>query len=109
MIQSPFLARQEHFDVVGSTNDVVRGWLADGVPEVCLAVANEQTGGSRARGPDVDGAAWPRAPAVARVPADMAAAGAGLAAGRGDQPRDGRCGRGGRRARAGHDPPEMAE
>ena len=45
MIQSPFLARQEHFAVVGSTNDVVRGWLADGVPEVCLAVADEQSAG----------------------------------------------------------------
>ena len=45
MIQSPFLARQEHFAVVGSTNDVVRGWLADGVPEVCLAVAEEQSAG----------------------------------------------------------------
>ena len=39
------LARQEHFAVVGSTNDVVRGWLADGTPEVCLAVADEQTTG----------------------------------------------------------------
>ena len=45
MIQSPFLARQERFDVVGSTNDVVRGWLADGVAEVCLAVADEQSAG----------------------------------------------------------------
>ena len=45
MIQSPFLARQERFAVVGSTNDVVRGWLADGVPEVCLAVADEQSAG----------------------------------------------------------------
>lgn len=40
-----FLARQERFDVVGSTNDVVRGWLAEGTPEVCLAVADEQTAG----------------------------------------------------------------
>ena len=40
-----FLARREHFSVVGSTNDVVRGWLADGTPEVCLAVADEQTAG----------------------------------------------------------------
>jgi BirA family biotin operon repressor/biotin-[acetyl-CoA-carboxylase] ligase len=40
-----FLARREHFAVVGSTNDVVRGWLADGTPEVCLAVADEQTAG----------------------------------------------------------------
>ena len=45
MIQTPFLARQERFAVVGSTNDVVRGWLADGVPEVCHAVADEQTAG----------------------------------------------------------------
>ena len=40
-----FLARQERFDAVGSTNDVVRGWLAEGTPEVCLAVADEQTAG----------------------------------------------------------------
>jgi BirA family biotin operon repressor/biotin-[acetyl-CoA-carboxylase] ligase len=40
-----FLARQERFAVVGSTNDVVRGWLAGGTPEVCLAVADEQTAG----------------------------------------------------------------
>ena len=40
-----FISRQEHFDVVGSTNDVVRGWLADGTPEVCVAVADEQTAG----------------------------------------------------------------
>ena len=40
-----FIARQERFAVVGSTNDVVRGWLAEGTPEVCLAVADEQTAG----------------------------------------------------------------
>ena len=40
-----FLARQERFASVGSTNDVVRDWLADGTPEVCLAVADEQTAG----------------------------------------------------------------
>jgi BirA family biotin operon repressor/biotin-[acetyl-CoA-carboxylase] ligase len=40
-----FLARQEQFAVVGSTNDVVGGWLAEGTPEVCLAVADEQTAG----------------------------------------------------------------
>jgi BirA family biotin operon repressor/biotin-[acetyl-CoA-carboxylase] ligase len=48
-----FLARQEHFAVVGSTNDVVREWLAAGTPEVCLAVADEQTAG-RGR----DGRTW---------------------------------------------------
>jgi BirA family biotin operon repressor/biotin-[acetyl-CoA-carboxylase] ligase len=40
-----FLARREAFASVGSTNDVVRGWLADGSPEVCLAVADRQTAG----------------------------------------------------------------
>ena len=40
-----FLARQERFAVVGSTNDVVRDWLAAGTAEVCLAVADEQTAG----------------------------------------------------------------
>jgi BirA family biotin operon repressor/biotin-[acetyl-CoA-carboxylase] ligase len=53
MIQTPFLARQEHFAVVGSTNDIVRGWLAAGEPEVCLAVADEQSAG-RGR----EGRAW---------------------------------------------------
>ncbi|HKB27516.1 MAG TPA: hypothetical protein VKC59_00680, partial [Candidatus Limnocylindrales bacterium] len=45
MIQTPFLARQEHFAVVGSTNDIVRGWLAEGEAEICLAVADEQSAG----------------------------------------------------------------
>jgi len=45
MIATPLIARQERFAVVGSTNDVVRGWLADGVPEVCLALADEQSAG----------------------------------------------------------------
>ena len=40
-----FLARREHLARVGSTNDVVRDWLADGTPEVCLLVADEQTAG----------------------------------------------------------------
>jgi BirA family biotin operon repressor/biotin-[acetyl-CoA-carboxylase] ligase len=47
------LARRQHFATVGSTNDVVRDWLADGVPEVCLAVADAQTAG-RGR----EGRAW---------------------------------------------------
>jgi len=56
-----FISRQEHFAVVGSTNDVVRGWLADGIPEVCLAVAESQSGG-RGR----DGRTW-TAPAGAAL------------------------------------------
>ena len=52
-----FISRQERFDQVGSTNDVVRGWLADGTPEVCLAVADEQTSG-RGR----DGRTWQAPP-----------------------------------------------
>ena len=47
------LSRHERFDVVPSTNDVVRAWLADGTPEVCLAVADAQSAG-RGR----DGRAW---------------------------------------------------
>lgn len=38
-------ARVERFDAVGSTNDIVRSWLADGTPEVCVAVADEQLAG----------------------------------------------------------------
>jgi BirA family transcriptional regulator, biotin operon repressor / biotin---[acetyl-CoA-carboxylase] ligase len=44
-VRGPFLSRQERFAVVGSTNDVVRTWLAEGTPEVCLAVADEQSQG----------------------------------------------------------------
>jgi BirA family transcriptional regulator, biotin operon repressor / biotin---[acetyl-CoA-carboxylase] ligase len=42
---TPYLARTEQFDRVGSTNDVVRDWLATGQSEVCLATAREQTAG----------------------------------------------------------------
>ena len=41
----PFFSRRERFRSVASTNDVVRQWLASGTPEVCLAVADEQTAG----------------------------------------------------------------
>jgi BirA family biotin operon repressor/biotin-[acetyl-CoA-carboxylase] ligase len=41
----PRLGRQERFASVGSTNDVVRDWLAAGEPEICLALADEQTAG----------------------------------------------------------------
>jgi len=40
-----FLARQERFARVASTQDVVREWLDSGTPEVCLALADEQTAG----------------------------------------------------------------
>ena len=39
---TPFFSRQERFARVESTNDIVRGWLAGGTPEVCLAVADAQ-------------------------------------------------------------------
>ena len=55
-----FLARRERFDSVGSTNDVVRQWLADRTPEVCLAVALQQTAG-RGR----DGRRWVAPPGAA--------------------------------------------
>jgi BirA family biotin operon repressor/biotin-[acetyl-CoA-carboxylase] ligase len=47
---TPYLVRQERFALVGSTNDVVRAWLAEGTPEVCLAVADEQTAGRGSAG-----------------------------------------------------------
>lgn len=40
-----FLSRQERFRSVPSTNDIVRRWMTEGTPEVCLAVADEQTAG----------------------------------------------------------------
>jgi len=42
---APFIARREVFPVTGSTNDIVRCWLAEGAPEVCLAVADRQSEG----------------------------------------------------------------
>ena len=48
-----FLSRSERFGTVASTNDIVRDWLASGTPEVCMAVADEQTAG-RGR----DGRTW---------------------------------------------------
>jgi BirA family biotin operon repressor/biotin-[acetyl-CoA-carboxylase] ligase len=44
-IAAAWLSRFERFDVVGSTNDVVSGWLREGTPEVCVAVADVQTDG----------------------------------------------------------------
>lgn len=44
-VVEPFISRQERFASVGSTNDVARAWLAEGTPEICLAVADEQTAG----------------------------------------------------------------
>jgi BirA family biotin operon repressor/biotin-[acetyl-CoA-carboxylase] ligase len=58
--QQPFISRRERFAVVGSTNDVVREWLAAGTPEVCLAVAGEQSAG-RGR----EGRTWVAPPGAA--------------------------------------------
>jgi BirA family biotin operon repressor/biotin-[acetyl-CoA-carboxylase] ligase len=55
-----FLARRQHLPAVGSTNDIVRDWLAEGVPEVCLATADEQTAG-RGR----EGRSWVAPPGAA--------------------------------------------
>ncbi len=59
-LSAPY-SRFEHFAQTGSTNDVVRGWLAAGADEVCVAVADEQTAG-RGR----QGRTW-RAPAGAAL------------------------------------------
>ena len=84
--------------MVGSTNDVVRAWLADGAPEVCLAIADRQTAGRGRDGRTLDGAAWRGAAVVTRLPAGLAAPGASLAAGGGDVGGDGRRRRGDHRA-----------
>jgi BirA family biotin operon repressor/biotin-[acetyl-CoA-carboxylase] ligase len=55
-----FIGRNQRFALVGSTNDVVRSWLAAGEPEVCLAVADEQTAG-RGR----EGRTWTAPPGAA--------------------------------------------
>ncbi len=59
MTDGSILSRQERFAAVGSTNDVVRAWLDEGTPEVCLAVADEQTAG-RGR----EGRSWTAPPGV---------------------------------------------
>lgn len=55
-----FLSRRERFATVGSTNDVVRDWLASGTPEICVATADEQTAG-RGR----EGRSWVAPPGAA--------------------------------------------
>ena len=55
-----WLSRFDQFDVVGSTNDVVMGWLHKGTPEVCLAIADVQSAG-RGR----NGRAWTAPPGAA--------------------------------------------
>jgi BirA family transcriptional regulator, biotin operon repressor / biotin---[acetyl-CoA-carboxylase] ligase len=60
LVSAPFIARLERFASVGSTNTLVRGWLDDGVAEICLAVADEQTAG-RGR----DGRTWTAPPGAA--------------------------------------------
>jgi BirA family biotin operon repressor/biotin-[acetyl-CoA-carboxylase] ligase len=40
-----FFSRHERFRSVPSTNDIVRSWMTEGTPEVCVAVADEQTAG----------------------------------------------------------------
>ncbi len=41
----PRVERLERFALVGSTQDVVRDWLAAGEAEICVAVADEQSAG----------------------------------------------------------------
>ena len=45
-----FLSRLERFGAIASTQDVVRGWLAEGTPEVAVATADEQTAGRGRQG-----------------------------------------------------------
>lgn len=56
----PFPSRLERLARVGSTNDVVRGWLSNGAEEVVCAVADEQMSG-RGR----EGRTWTARPGAA--------------------------------------------
>ena len=56
-VAAGWLSRYERFDVVGSTNDVVAGWLREGTPEVCVAIADVQ-----AKGRGRSGRAWSAPP-----------------------------------------------
>lgn len=49
-MDAPFVARLERFGAVDSTQEIVRGWLAAGVPEVCVAVADVQRRGRGRQG-----------------------------------------------------------
>lgn len=44
-VTEQYPARIERFGAVGSTNDIVAGWLEEGAAELCVAVADEQTAG----------------------------------------------------------------
>jgi BirA family transcriptional regulator, biotin operon repressor / biotin---[acetyl-CoA-carboxylase] ligase len=46
----PFISHLERFGSVPSTQSIVHGWLDQGVREVCVAVADEQTSGRGRRG-----------------------------------------------------------
>jgi BirA family biotin operon repressor/biotin-[acetyl-CoA-carboxylase] ligase len=45
VVSQPFISRLDRFGSIESTQPVVRQWLEEGTPEVCLAVADEQTQG----------------------------------------------------------------
>jgi len=51
LVPAAWLSRFERFDVVGSTNDIVAGWLREGTAEVCVAVADVQSQGRGRNGP----------------------------------------------------------
>jgi BirA family transcriptional regulator, biotin operon repressor / biotin---[acetyl-CoA-carboxylase] ligase len=51
-VAATWLSRYERFDVVGSTNDVVAGWLREGTREVCVAIADVQANGRGRNGRD---------------------------------------------------------
>ena len=89
------ISRRERFERVGSTNDVVRGWLADGTAGGLPRRRRRADGGSRSR--RAASGSLRRAPALLLSlgfrPTWLDAA-RGLAAGRAHVARDGRGGRG---------------
>jgi BirA family biotin operon repressor/biotin-[acetyl-CoA-carboxylase] ligase len=49
-VERPRISRLERFGAVDSTQQIVAGWLDAGEPEICVAVADEQTAGRGRRG-----------------------------------------------------------
>ena len=102
-------SRQERFPTSARRTTSSAAGSPRASPEVCLAVADEQSAGRGRHGRTWLAPPGAGAPAVARVPADLAGAGSHLAAGGDRGAGDGRRRREGRRPAGGRDPPEVAE
>jgi BirA family biotin operon repressor/biotin-[acetyl-CoA-carboxylase] ligase len=50
LVHQPLITRVEHFNVIGSTNDLARYWANEGAQEIALLSADEQTSGRGRQG-----------------------------------------------------------